>query len=74
MVSWDPDIQQVGLVPQLLPSRAGKEAKRPYTTLCVPWAHRWPSVGKHLNLCQVIEAWNEGWRRSSVPMSQAIAA
>lgn len=74
MFSWDPGIQQFGLVPQPLPIRAAKEAKRLYLALRVAWAHRWPRLGKHVNLCRVIERWNAGWRRSSVPMSKAIAA
>jgi hypothetical protein len=74
MLSWDPGIQQFGLVPQPLPIRAANEAKRPYTTLCVAWVHRWPRLVKHVNLCRVIERWNAGWRRSSAPMSKGVAA
>jgi hypothetical protein len=74
MFSWVPGIQQIGLVPHPLSIRATQEAKRPYTALRVAWAHRWLELGKHVNLCQVIEPWNASWRRSSAPMSKATAA
>jgi hypothetical protein len=50
MFSWDPGIQQFGLVPQPLPICATKEAQSPYMALRGAWAYCWPRLEKHVNL------------------------